>query len=250
MLSRRSVSIGLLSMPFVAKAAQAHADDISDAEQPFFQLSYPAVEALDNPQPFGYSEPTEEQKEHVREILAGTPSGPKPIDIMQSFVDRFFKTDPDAISQWPEPAAWNPLVVEFFRATTTHATNDMIAWCAASANWCIERAGLNGSRSAGSQSFLSKKFARTKSPQRGDLAVFTCYKKGTQESLGLGHVTFFKEKISDNLIRCVGGNQSADGRSSIISEKAFITSDRIVHRHVGKKYVPCTMRLNSFIRIG
>jgi hypothetical protein len=124
----------------------------------------------------------------------------------------------------------------------------MIAWCAAFANFCIERHGGKGSRSASSQSFLSQVFKRTKDPKRGDLVVFTCYEPGTEESIGLGHVTFFKEKVGDNQIRVVGGNQSKDGHSSIISERVMTTTERTVKRHLANgAYVDTAMRLNTYI---
>src|SRR5260370_10507064 len=96
----------------------------------------------------------------------------------------------------------------------------------------------SGTRSASSQSFLSKQFKQTTTPKNGDLIVFTCYDIATNKSLGLGHVTFFKEALPGNKIRVVGGNQSADGHSSVISETTFLTTDTQAHRHVGNKYVP------------
>lgn len=246
MITRRTIIAAACAAPLCLQSSLASsAEEIS----PFDQLIYPPIESLDDPEVFGYSPPTQAQRDKAREIVAATKRGPTPVDIAQSVVDRFFKQDPEAISQWPAPAAWNPLIVEFFSATTYKANNDMVAWCAAFANWCIERSGRNGSRSAASQSFLSDQFKATSEPKPGDLAVFTCYDLSTGRSLGLGHVTFFKEKLPNNFIRAVGGNQSGDGHSSIISESTFITTDRRVRRHIGNNYVPCTMRLNTYISI-
>jgi uncharacterized protein (TIGR02594 family) len=214
------------------------------------QLTWPPLEALSSPELFGYSEPNQTQKNKAAAIVQATPKGPSPFDIAQSFVDRFFATDPATISQWPAPSSWNPLVVEFFSATTLRAANDMIAWCAAFANWCLDRAGRNGSRSAASQSFLDPKaFQFVNAPKRGDLAVFTCYDKQTKQSVGLGHVAFFKEFTADDRIAVIGGNQSSDGHSSIISEAHFKRSEFDVRRQVGGRYVACTMKINQFIRI-
>ena len=248
MIARRKVALALAGFPLVlaSRASWSQHEQVYDS---FVQLIYPPIEAIDNPQPFGYERATQAEIDRAKLIIAQTVQGPRPIDIAQSFVDRFFKTAPDLISQWPAPAHWNPLVVEFFSATSYHANNDMIPWCAAFANWCLERAGKRGSRSASSQSFLSKEFTRTNNPKPGDLAVFTVYDNATGRSLGLGHVTFFKNRISDTHITVVGGNQSAGGHSSIISEKPFPIGDVSVKRHVGNNYIRCTMRLNSFVAV-
>lgn len=248
MISRRNLALGLIGYHrLLVQLAEGQAAGQEPAT--FDQLVYPPIEALDNPQPFGYEPATEAQKKKARDIADSTPKGPRPIDIAQSFVQRFSVKDPDAISQWPAPASWNPLIVEFFSVTSIRAKNDMIAWCAAFANWCIERSGHNGSRSASSQSFLSRFFQPTNDPTAGDLAIFTCYDKETGKSLGIGHVGFFKERRTNDTITVVGGNQSGDGHFSIISEKQLSTKDVSARRHVSNKYVPCTMRLNTFIKI-
>jgi uncharacterized protein (TIGR02594 family) len=249
MITRRKLILGLAGYPLIGGVLPALGQTAEEADLTFDQLIYPPIEALDDPQPFGYKPATEAQKKRAKEIVDGTPKGPRPIDIAQSFVDRFYAKEPEAISQWPAPANWNPLIVDFFGATSYRANNDMIAWCAAFANWCLERSGRTGSRSAASQSFLSKDFKATNDPKPGDLAVFTCYDKASGKSLGLGHVTFFKGTISNTRIRVVGGNQSGDGHSSIISEREFSTVDRDVRRHVGNNYVLCTMKFNTYLQI-
>jgi uncharacterized protein (TIGR02594 family) len=246
MISRRTAMLGLISSPILASAKSGF-EELTRAT--FDQLTYPPFEALAAPELFGYKPATDEQKAKADEIVRTTPKGPKPLDIAQSFIDRFYKADPEAISQWPAPSSWNPLIVEFFSATTLHADNDMIAWCAAFANWCIERSGRNGSKSASSQSFLDKpNFRMVNTPQAGDLAVFTCYEIQAGRDLGLGHVGFFRRSLSDGRLLVVGGNQSSDGHSSIISEVPFAVSS-FVRRHAGDEYIPCTMKLNTFIRV-
>jgi uncharacterized protein (TIGR02594 family) len=242
MISRRALISGLMTCPMFLAAGQ-------NDDEPIYELTYPPFDALTNPETFGYKTASEEEKEKARDIINGTPSGPRPIEVAQSFVDRLYIRDPRAISQWPAPESWNPLIVEFFRATSTPTNNDMIPWCAAFANWCLKRAGRNGSQSASSQSFLSKYFKRIKEPQAGDLAIFTCYDKSTKESLGIGHVAFFIEKLTGNRIRVVGGNQSQDGHYSIISDSECITIDREVRRKIHGKYVPCVMRLNTYVSV-
>jgi uncharacterized protein (TIGR02594 family) len=247
MITRRMLAMGLATHAALVSTSPAFAEPSEVTGGEFVQLTYPPITAINAPRPFGFSPATEAQKAKAKAIEDATPNGPRPIDIAQSFVDRFFSQDPEAISQWPAPASWNPLVVDFFSATSLHANNDMIAWCAAFANWCIRRSGKHGSGSASSQSFISKTFKATSAPAVGDLAVFTCYDKTTGKSLGLGHVTFFKEQLDDHRIKVVGGNQSKDGHSSIISEGTFVTTNTTVGRHVGDSYVASTMRLNAYI---
>jgi uncharacterized protein (TIGR02594 family) len=249
MLSRRQMIFSVMSSTALRNLWQAQDQTSVDQDNTFDQLIYPPFEALNNPKPFGYNPPTESQKQEAEQIIEATVKGPKPIDIAQSFVDRFYTKKPRLISQWPAPESWNPLIVQFFRATARPANNDMIPWCAAFVNWCIERSGKHGSRSASSQSFLSKYFKSVSVPQPGDLAIFTCFDNDSNKDLGIGHVAFVRERISETRIRIVGGNQSKDGHSSIICEEEFVTTDRDVRRHIGNKYVHCTLRLNSYVSI-
>lgn len=221
-------------------------------EQPidFEQLIFPPIEAIDNPEPFGFNRPNAEEREKAQEVIRTTPKGPKPIDVAESFITRYYANDKKAISQWPPPNSWNPLIVEFFSATSLRVNNDMIAWCAAFVNWCLERSGRTGSRSAASQSFLDERnFKRTDAPKKGDLVIWTCYDNVTGKSLGLGHVAFAKDKPSNGKIQVIGGNQSTERHSSIISDIPFSIEDRSVKRRVGSEYVRCTMKLNTYISI-
>ena len=197
-------------------------------------------------------EPSREQIERATKIIDETPRGPLPVDVAQSFIDRFYDSDPDVISQWPMPAAWNPLIVAFFDATempeTTRKT-DMIPWCAAFANWCIERARGDGSRSASSQSFLSPSFRRVTTPVRGDLVVFSNHDPATDQPLGSGHVAFI-EPAADGRLVMLGGNQSGkkgEGRYSIISRKPAPTTYEIKDKGTGA--VKAVARLTAYVSL-
>jgi uncharacterized protein (TIGR02594 family) len=247
--SRRALTAGLLAAPALLISARASAEPATTSDRELYQLIFPPFGAINAPGLFGYNPATAAQKQRALEIENATPKGPRPIDIAQSFINRYAQTDPSSISQWPAPESWNPLIVDFFSATATPANNDMIAWCAAFVNWCLERNQKNGSRSASSQSFLSSSFKQITTPTAGDLAVFTCYDTTSKKTLGLGHVGFFKEQLGTNRIAVVGGNQAADGHSSIISETTFLTSDTTAHRYVGNKYVSCIFRLSAYVRV-
>lgn len=247
-MHRRNFTIGLVTAP-IAMALSSRLFAQTEDDEIFDQLEYPPFDLIDAPTLMGNRPPTAEQIAKAKLIVNTTPKGPAPIDVAQSFVDRFYVSDPNAISQWPRPSNWNPLVVQFFGATSTKANNDMIAWCAAFANWCLERAGRDGSRSASSQSFLAPRFAKTKTPKRGDLAIWTCYTEAGK-SLGLGHVAFYKGPSDTRYIEVVGGNQSVNGHSSIVSAQRFPIYDRQVTRGVGGgKRVPCVMKFNTYVSV-
>jgi uncharacterized protein (TIGR02594 family) len=219
----------------------------------FDQLIYPPLGAINQPEKFGYAKPTQAQRDKAAKIINETPKGPNPLAIARSFSERFGESDPRAISQWPAPDAWNPLVVEFFKSTASPANNDMVAWCAAFANWCIERNGRTGTRSAASQSFVDPKnakyFKKINDPDFGDLVVWTCYDDKSGKSLGLGHVAFVTGKPSGDSVPTISGNTSDDNHYSIIVEKPFSTKDRKVYRTVNGTKVLSVMKLNSFLRM-
>jgi uncharacterized protein (TIGR02594 family) len=221
-----------------------------NTEEVFHQMEFPPFEALSNPEKFGYAKPSADQREKAQRIIDSTPRVHRPLDIAQSFIDRYYLCDPKSISQWGKEEPWNPMIVEFFTATSKPANNDMIPWCAAFANWCLERAGHIGSRSSSSQKFISRYFKQIQDGEPGDLAIFTCYDKCDGKTLGIGHVAFLKERLTDNRIRVVGGNQKKDKEYySIISEKVFATTCVDVTRRIGDKEVDCVMKLNTYIRI-
>lgn len=253
MMSRRTALTGLVLTPAAGLAGPARGQaspQVVGEDLAFNQLTMPSIESLDDPELFGYAGPNEAQKAKAREMIDGTPKGPTPIAIAESFITRYAKSDPDLIAQWPSPAAWNPLVVEFFRATSLRVNNDMIDWCAAFVNWCIVRNNREGTDSAGSQSFVySGRFKKTDKPKEGDIVVFTCYDNASGKSLGLGHVAFFKQDLGSERILVVAGNQSKDGHSSIISEASFSTKPFPTHRHVSGNLIPCTFKLNSYLSL-
>ena len=253
MLSRRALAVGAPIAALVLGTRLSFAQEaelVIGTDVGFDQLPLPPLVSLDDPQVYGYKKPTADQLAKAQKIMDETPKGPHPYDVAKSFIDRFAQLDPNAIAQWPAPASWNPLVKGFFDATSLRAQNDMINWCAAFVNWCIERNNIKGTDSASSQSFVtSGRYGSTDTPSRGDLVVFTCYDKQSGKSLGLGHVAFFEQDLGESKIRVIGGNQSADGHSSIISRRDYNTSPFDSHRHVGDEYVPCTFALNRYLKV-
>jgi uncharacterized protein (TIGR02594 family) len=252
MISRRSALVGFAATTILFGGKTEAQNDEAFSHD----VSYPPFGALNDPVKYGYTPPTDKQRERAGEIIAQSPATGSPLEIAQSFVDRYYVSEPDSISQWPVPRPWNPLIVEFFRATDYPANNDMIPWCAAFVNWCLERAGKDGSGKASSQSFITKHFALTNRGQSGDVAVFTCYDKNNHSASGLGHVCFLKKILSNERINVVGGNQKSFNKNnsktyfSIISEAVYPTTGfDVVRRNTQNEQVIFTLKLNTYVRI-
>jgi len=95
----------------------------------------------------------------------------------------------------------NPRIVEYLHSTNLGApawNEDETAWCSAFVNWCIEKAGYEGTDSAWAKSWV-RWGKQIKKPVVGCVAVFT--------REGGGHVGFYMGK-TETTIRVLGGNQS------------------------------------------
>jgi uncharacterized protein (TIGR02594 family) len=158
--------------------------------------------------------PTDPAWKEAHAILDASPSNVTPYEIAMYFIH---SVPPKYQQAWPEPDSRhctnaNPVVVMFFLATKRNPDGDITPWCSAFVNWCLRRAGVNGTKDAGSQSFADwgrEVWSRSDGPlptsaRTGDVAVFQDLNKP-----GRGHVCFFI-KISDkqpHSIEVIGGNQ-------------------------------------------
>ncbi|WP_158282442.1 CHAP domain-containing protein [Azospirillum sp. TSO5] len=248
MISRRAFTIAAATLP-VLNAAKVWAIEEGAPVAELDDLTYPSFDIINPVNQFGRAEPDEQQKEKAKRIWTAAPKGPRPIDVVNYFIDNFNQADPEAISQWPNAEAWNPLVVEFFRSTNYKAENDLVPWCAAFANWCLKRTNRIASGSAASQSFLDPQaYAFTNNPKIGDLAVFTCYNIDTGKSIGLGHVAFVAGIPTATQILVAGGNQSNDGRS-MICRRTYPLGPVRTSRTVNGKRTPVDFKINTYISI-
>ena len=120
---------------------------------------------------------------------------------------------------WPEPnpahpTYANPLILRLFLSTKTVPMGDETAWCAAFVNWCLTRAGIMGTASGSSQSFINAPWGKAvwrygdsvmpTEAKQGDIAVFRL-----RYDPGHGHVCFFKQisQTRANSVEVLGGNQ-------------------------------------------
>jgi uncharacterized protein (TIGR02594 family) len=101
----------------------------------------------------------------------------------------------------------NPRIVEYLQSTILEApmrNNDETAWCSAFVNWCVERAGYEGTDSAWAKSWLNWGKAIQK-PRRGCVVILT--------REGGGHVGFYMGGTKTT-ITVLGGNQSDEVNQS------------------------------------
>jgi len=109
----------------------------------------------------------------------------------------------------------NPRIILYHKACDSGFTSDEIPWCAAFMNWCLQKAGGRGTRSAMARSFLAwgKKVT---TPKPGDLVVFKRGDDGIS-----GHVCFFvsETKLS---VKVLAGNESDSVSYAVYSKSGIL----------------------------
>ena len=172
----------------------------------------------------GTRPPSSEEEATARRIIRAAPRS-RPLAVMRYFAGlRDVNSDGEAYNAgWAR--RWNPVIVEFFRATDDDHSGDTTPWCAAFLNWCLERCSYDG----GTRSTVSGSFRKaggvTKNPSVGDVAVFRRGRTGCR-----GHVALYLGR-SGSSYRVIGGNQTdINGHSSInIRDVPFPGSELVMH---------------------
>lgn len=103
----------------------------------------------------------------------------------------------------------NPRIVEYHQSTTLHATNDETPWCSAFVNWCIQQAGLKGTQSASSGSWLHWG-QEINQPCPGCIVICK------------GHVGFYYQEERGQIL-LLGGNQSNQVKISPYSRNKILS---------------------------
>lgn len=118
----------------------------------------------------------------------------------------------------------NQRILEYHKTCLLQATSDETPWCSAFVNWCCKKAGVEGTKSAMARSWLLWG-EKIKSPEVGDLVIFTRGKDGVS-----GHVGFLAAPIDpkSDWIRVLGGNQSNQVKISSYSKKALLGFRRAI----------------------
>ena len=116
--------------------------------------------------------------------------------------------------------ASNPRVEQYNNATTLKGYDDKISWCSSFVNWCLNEAGIEGTRSALARSWLDWGNAIGE-PMLGCIAVVS--REGA--SNWKGHVGFFIE-ATDQTIILLGGNQDEE-----VKLKGYARADLLALRY-------------------
>lgn len=113
----------------------------------------------------------------------------------------------------------NARILEYHQSTSLSknlARYDETPWCSSFANWCMQNAGIKGTRSAMARSWLKWGKALDE-PENGCIVVFARPKAGPKS----GHVGFYAGKHGDR-IRVLGGNQSNSVKISSYSRDQLL----------------------------
>lgn len=191
--------------------------------------------------PTGLGRPDTREQDRALSILTASPwGGGAAVDVAYYFLSL---SGADAVyrREWPERA--NPVIFHFFAATKTTPSGDVTAWCAAFVSWCYARSRANSKDeigvSPGGFSYSGTPFSpevlrllptgnassgsfrclkAVEEPSRGDLVVLA--NKGTRglKCKGSGHVAFFEERVGNNRVKCIGGNQVDANSSGAVTE--------------------------------
>lgn len=104
----------------------------------------------------------------------------------------------------------NPRVVEYLKTTSLPASmaeSDDTPWCSAFVNWCMERAGIQGTGRANARSWLTWG-QPLQMPRVGAVMVFSREQAGASA----GHVSLFvrdeQMPSGKTVYWCLGGNQN------------------------------------------
>ncbi|UES60204.1 TIGR02594 family protein (plasmid) [Roseibium aggregatum] len=95
----------------------------------------------------------------------------------------------------------NPRIIEYHSTTTLKARADEVPWCSSFVNWCVEQAGLAGTKSAAARSWLQWGTGLAQ-PQKGCIVVLSSSRGPTS-----GHVGFFVRQEGNHVL-LLGGNQN------------------------------------------
>ena len=115
----------------------------------------------------------------------------------------------------------NARIIDYHASTTLRATSDETAWCSSFVNWCVQRAGWPGTRSAMARSWLNwRSGISINHPRRGAIAIL--WRESPSSSKG--HVAFV-HRSDGSRIQLLGGNQG-----DAVSIRSYRTSRILGYR--------------------
>lgn len=112
-------------------------------------------------------------------------------------------------------AADNPRILEYHTTTTLRAREDEVPWCSSFVNWCLQQAGIVGTRSAAAASWEA--WGAACGPTPGAIVVIRHIAGPDGQATGSGsgnHVGFWTGADLAH-IKLLGGNQSDAVKESL-----------------------------------
>ena len=95
----------------------------------------------------------------------------------------------------------NPRILEYLRTTTFPNPQDETPWCSAFVNWCVQKAGLAGTRSAAARTWLYWGVGQYDPPLGSIVVMWRIHR-----THGAGHVGFLVGATAGT-VDLLGGNQ-------------------------------------------
>ncbi len=223
-LDRRGFVIAALSAALSPLILDSGAQKIADENHRDYESS-----VIPDLQSLGTNPALAKEVETAKRLLGAAHKGQTPINIF-SYLEGLTERNVDGElfnAGWR--TRWNPVIVTFFKETKTTPQGDLTAWCAASLNWVLARAGLKGTASASSGSFRECP-GRTTQPKPGDIAVFAA-SDPEEAAVGHGHVGIYLDQ-NDKFVYVLGGNQK----------------NKAGHHQICRKWIPKSgaLKLHSF----
>ena len=119
----------------------------------------------------------------------------------------------------------NPRILEYLATCSDleegEWERDSTPWCSAFVNWCLRRAGIEGTDSGWARSWAD--WGEPIDPPRpGAIAVWARGRSSPEEPVVTGHVSFFVEDRGDVLL-VLGGNQSDCVCLKVYPKRGYLT---------------------------
>lgn len=192
-------------------------------DSPFVSLMLESPAGVAAVRLLGRAPPLREEVVRARQILDAAPRGEVCVAVARYF-EELTEMNADGElynAEWSHRA--NPVILAFIIEGTTgiEPDGDITPWCAAFVNWCLQRCGRRGTRSALSGSFRCVGQAAAP-PAEGDLAVFK-NEGHDAPCTGKGHVGFFLDETPTHL-RVLGGNQGNRVKVTTYSKAMYLGS--------------------------
>ena len=111
--------------------------------------------------------------------------------------------------------------IDEYHKSCGYSHRDDVPWCSSFVNWCLEKAGIKGTKNPMARSWLNWGYP-VDEPKKGDVVIF--WRNSPDSSSG--HVGFYVNKYGD-LIEVLGGNQGNKVSYAYYSESRLLGYRRV-----------------------